>query len=346
MTDWKLELGNAPVELVIDIASFLRGMDIIRLWMCGNKRLNYVMGDLGGVRRLSLQFPWTSDLYTWPVIISAFKKLEMVGIHLGRTASISQDALEAFKTWPKTITELCLSFRKAEGCWSKCQSISDYFPRLEILKLYGWSSFNGDSLQKLPVTLKSLDLAYNVGLSANALQNYLPINLEHLCLDNLQRLDEETALKLPRTLKTLSMHRATGINPRVISSLPHSLTDIRIRLSESPVSAIMAALPSGLKHFSCAFNWQEVCDFRLVAWPPSLETLVADGGIHFIKLSTLPTSLTFLEINVNQIELNIKNEMAALPRTLKSLVLPGPRTTQQCFSNEIVTVLPPALTEL
>lgn len=316
-------LWNAPPEVINEISNFIKGVDVISLWLCGSKRLMYGMSEQGGVTRLLLKVGIMNHLISWPTIISQLKSLQVLGLDVGSQSIITGDPYKAMKTWPKSIRELRLSYRDSERVWSDMKNSSELFPNLEIVQLSGWGAFGVKAMQHLPPTVTTLNLRTNTALTSSTLREYLPRHILHLYLPCNDRFDSSCCPTLPETLLTLHVPSwGVRLDHHDIAALPRSLTDLSFRPPPDNVTATIRALPKGLKHLQLTNGFGSTTEFGLSSpLPETLLSFVVVYGTLKTEIKNLPRSLTRLECPTIDFG---EQEIANLPQGLTTLCIEAP----------------------
>jgi len=339
MASQRYGLWNAPPEVINEISSYIVGQDVLSLWLCGSKRLMYGMAEQGGVTRLLLKVGFMKHLRCWPSIISELKGLHVLALDVGSQSTIRGSAVDAFKTWPRSIRELILSYREAEQIWSTMPNSADLFPNLKILRLAGRGAFGASAMKNLPPTVTTLQLTTNSALTAATLREHLPRHILHLILPCNERFDSSCCTTLPETLQTLHVPGwGVHLNATDIASLPRTITDIKIRLSADNTSAKLKALPNGLKHLKIAIGWNCSIEFGRILPVHLLSLVILDGSTSF-KFADLPSTLTKIRIPEMTVE---DSDLALLPQGLLSLSLDDPKR----ITDEGIAALPRGLKKL
>ena len=293
----ELQILRFPPEVIGDVVAFLSPLEILRLFMCGNKHLMYALGPAGGLRTLNIgAAPWMD--MPWLSVISHFLRLRHFSIALQ----------------PNGLNYIMLNM-----------DLHMVSRELRTLSLNFFNVFN--LLQSPPSSLRTR-------IAASDLPNtkYFDIGsqfplLETLALTGSTRFSANVFDVLPAQLRSFSIRGPAyeDITPDIINRLPRSLTYFSlIDDDDGPTSPytkpIDVAFPPELLTLDLHTKWMQ----KIVPFLPSLLTTLALRWAYLSipELLSLPTTLTSLTIAILRFG---TPEAQALPRSLKYLVASGQR---------------------
>lgn len=326
-----MSVSSLPPEIICSITNWISGIEITRLYMCGDALLNLKMASAGGVESFTLEIPPHLQA-RYPEFVNQFRAL--------RHLSIVFDYTNA-----KMVSTTLF--------------LEEFPPFLQTLHVgpYLYSFFRGvPSMGALPPTLTNLDTSEGVNWS-KTLTSAKPSILPPLTRlrDPFLAIQHETLARLPATLIDLELGlislacEQSKFPPALtrlsftyqppfgfIEAFPSSLTDLTLTPADGDDVELPEAviLPKQLLRFDS--RWE----LSLGPLPPHLEYLKLRGGngawrtinrramaLDVSLLHTFPHSLTYLDYersNFNDDNGELEKFVAALPPKLK--YFPQPRT--------------------
>jgi hypothetical protein len=337
----------------------------VNLWLCGNKRLHYLMSN-GGVTDVLLEDTKWNSTSRWPKMLAELRFLRRLviirdGGRLGNPWSIGH---ELQRLTPR-LEELEMDFREAESCFgllsasgadsgleevSHGEEVVDYFqppprvrvwdvatvfPNLRLLGLYSCDGFlEPHDWARFPKTLKTILVATQWSVVESSHLG----GLESMDLTE-QQMDNDIIACLPANLTSLNnfypQHPDTFLH-----FLPLSITKIKPRIDVSP--ELFSLLPRQLQGFRL-INWDNESMAKL---PESLKDLsISDQRpIEGRDLRVLPRTLTSLIVK-RLVPSTISK--ADWPPELSKLFLLCSRTAQaESFHPNMLADLPASLKKL
>lgn len=246
-------------EVRTEISEYLTASDLAKLWICGNKRLQFALSEGGAARKFHLSPPQLLRLF-WPSIACNFTKLASFQLSdLGCTKEMRIEG-DRLLQLPTTLNNLKLHFSGSYACLQGAMAMNPLaFPNLVSLELVERANQPevrlGDCKSKWPRSLISLWLTF--GYSTIWDLNELPP-----CLENLRgwvSKIENPERGLPSTMRVLEVEATLDLLPAFVSFLPalNSLesvllrsrstweSQLRLETIELPPSVKSAHLPIG-----------------------------------------------------------------------------------------------------
>lgn len=355
-------LLSLSADVLSLLTAYLAGWDILCLWRCGSPTLNYRLGDLGGVRRLSVTHPWSLvPVVNCPAFIAYFKKLDQLELNITLSYSTVDQANTLLSGCSKSLRTLLLPFtlfRDQQGL-----VLQDHFPLLESLTIPRAKEENNNMKPhrvNLPTNLRLLTLETRVLNLSTPLPSILQGDLQHLHISSMADWDD---LYMPQLasmpLQTLRLPRL-NFSIEQLKTLPRTLTSLEFELyGGDTINAVASALPRGIAVlrltrediFPCAVDEPkplgldsltalELGDGRFEVHAASLP-----GGLKSLRLKDVAGNLSdLLPLPPNLQELSLRdiwsdipaNFVANLPRGLEKLEL----SLRILDHNYSVTLLP------
>lgn len=268
----ELQLLRFSPDVIGGIAAYLNPLEILHLFMCGNRQLVYALGPAGGLKTLNISVPPWMDT-PWLSVISLFTKLHHFTIWLEpnphnyilesmdlplvsrELRTLSLGFLNVFNLLqsPPTSLEMCIPRTELAKC--RYFDLASQFPVLESLTLSGSSRFSANIFDVLPPHLRSLYIrgpAYE-DVTASVI-NKLPTSLTKFVLfddddspssGSLPNVD----LTFPPELSELDLH--TKWMRKVLPYLPASLATLALRWTYLSIEEFLV-LPVSLTSLSAA----------------------------------------------------------------------------------------------
>lgn len=331
-------LSHLPVDCLSSITSHLKGQDIVKLWLCGDKHLIDRLGRLGGIKEFELE-PHPFRRHPLPRLLS-----ESSGLCVIRILDNKYNYL-----W-NTIKDLDWTvLRQVPSILIQHYLLADSFIHREFASNSHYAS-NLVSLHLAPTLLD--DSSPLRGLSR---LESLAVRVNQLCLSDLPHatltflslgwryMDHNKGEKFGDGLETLIISERLFDNPPtsvLVDMLPSHLKTFVETKSFTYSASDLAHLPRSLTDLKVAGkNWAEA---TLKALPPRLTSLKA-GLIHIQYAHLLPPTLTYCEslygtVNqhtIKQLPLNASyvgsveirfdyNILGSLPSTLSVIRLKSP----------------------
>lgn len=342
-TDLDSKLLQPPPEILDKVLSLIDGYSLLRLWKCGNKFLNYLIGEGGGCKYFGIVDHASVYCLKWPKLLYELKRLESLNITLslsGKLGTLSDVDVESL---PKSLKSLKFGFRDAEDavCCPEAlkRGVREYldlktlFPDLEELVLRGETNTLHDSIAEvLPLSLTQLTLG-----GANLKPSFIGKVPPHLCSLDLSGLKGvQTFTELPRYLTKLAL--PCDLTPTNVMGFPPTLLSLTLTGVVSIEDTELAFLPPHLLYLAIpkAPHLTGAC---LRYLPRSLEffytmrlTLVTTA-----QLRELPPNLISLNCVDLQLRTNLE-ENCLPPKLLRFLVL-----SLRDITPEELSYLPPDL---
>jgi hypothetical protein len=358
------KLSFYPTDIISIIVEHLDAYDLASLWICGDKRLNFILCET--VKRFELVYPVKSK-GEWPRLISHFPTLDTLIVSAPLELSLFEVSGVDLSLIPPTIRRLELRFANAfdsfvsvgksrksppETCFSPQIK---RFGRLETwiaTKATEWDYKNLGGIEFLPRTLQTLYLDTCFRLSAKQV-SYLPPSLTELQASLCEGVLEPVAFPL----SLLSYVDRVAIDYRlIVESVPSTLTNLEIPSASVPLKwASTCFVPPHLK----SLKLSSLPNMKFLSLlPASLTSLQASSPFHQrVEVAMLPRSLKFLS------HLSLSGRLCDAPRHLKyldfshgsSLEMPPPGVLQSLETYIVQSVvapisefdfLPPCLTHL
>lgn len=312
------------IDVLVEITRRVSGSDIVRLWMCGSRQLNYKLGVCGGARVLSVDSSATYEMQ-WPAVITA--SLAHLDTFRFKCKHLHHNALMKdvdFTTLPSTIKHIDVAFyNDVDNLHRALLSSPTHFSRLETVRVRGHSSIMGtsqaDLIRILPKSTRSIRL----------LEYYNPANMATCAL----RIDE-----IPPNVTTLKTRDVYIIAAKSDGdSEGHTLSHLTTYATTVDGGAWLSVLPRHLQSLTVG----RLDDEYLHLLPRTLTKLnVAHIQTLSLFVAALPRSLT--KLNAPLYSYNMIDAYQVLPHGLTAAIscLPARATP------EILKALPPSLTDL
>lgn len=335
------------IDILGEITDLISGYDIVRLWLCGSKRLNYNMGVCGGVRRFAIESDVAFGM-PWPIIASHFHHLKYFRLTRDRDDCDTKITNVDFNALPSTLTHIEVAFGgDAKYMYDALVASPSHFPQLTTVRVSGdrlvaqtWVRvLQGDLVRALPKSVSTIDIGRDyrlIPLACDLAINDLPPNVTTLRSIDMRiaemvdrNADDEhmssrmttysTTLgsdvwlsALPSHLQTLSIGR---MRDKFVHLLPPRLTDLSVGIIDTP-AVFLAALPPTLTRLHALLEYEEIGLDEIRLLPRRLVS----------ARDCLPGALTV-------------DMVAALPRTLTDL-------SQTLITPRAIIVLPPLVTSV
>ena len=272
MADPSTLLCTLSTDALAHTSRYLTDVDVSRLWMCGDKRVNAKLAAHGVVETFHVIRPLSSPTF-WPSIIRYFPKTTVFRLNMLRNYSLSLKT-EHILQLPGTLCEL--EFRYLSDAFRVFREVlalqPQLFPSLESLRIDDVSTNNpvgpGRKGVNWPSSLTSLTL--NVS-------------------------DDLDLGELPAGLFSLSARIMEVLNSSL--GFPSSLHHLDIELLGS-LPLPIESLPAGLKaltldHVPTRFPYY---DWDLTKLPQGMTSLAGPFPHTQRTVESLPAGLTFLEL--------------------------------------------------
>lgn len=289
------ELLGFPPDVIGEITSYLPALDILHLFMCGNKQLMYALGPAGGLKRLNIHVtPWRD--MPWLSVISLFVQLRYFSINIISYRSFILLNMD-LRMVSRELRTLELNFLNVANLLLEPQeALSAAVPNSEVSKLRYF-----DLNAQFPL-LEHLTLVGSTRFSANLI-DVLPINLRSFVLRGMYYKDFSPAIinKLPRSLTLLELTAPLSSD---------------IQYEDFPSESI--AFPPYLDTLILAISWPESVYERI---PHSVTHLELNARLLSEKVARiLPPNL----LTLHSPSIGFRAEFAALlPRSLTNLQITG-----------------------
>jgi hypothetical protein len=264
-----MSLNILSIDVLQNIFPFVKSLQVVRIWLCGDKIMQLKMSEGGAVRKLRIENR-AKELKKWQLIVPRFSHLQT--FYFTIRSFDPKTSVELLTTLPATISDLRVPMS------SVFQSVLHSHPDLPLFS-----------------SLRRLEL-YSEGTEARIAKNVTwPSGLLELLIP--QRSIGVSLSKLPPNLTKL----AVDIDNLVYGpgeTFPSSLTWISIFFSAAATKIpLHSLLPSGLLHCNLCFT--NNAQLTLNTLPPNLISL----STAFCHISAFcatpfyfPVSLTKLEV--------------------------------------------------
>lgn len=350
-----------PPDIFRAIGRYIDAHLLIKLWFCGDKTLNYVLGRPGFVEHILLHFEEEHKVH-WPNFISNFPHLESLTLRISpghKTTTFSELNVSSIPSQIGHLDIICPSLCSTSSDpsdpppWSQILSSLLRFPKLRFLRLSASvrsveiihvASFDVN----FPSQLSTLFLNFDVSFHCSILKK-LPNTLIRLEIGLFADTESLQQVSFPPNLTWLRTH---DIQPDILlPALPRSLIELRIisRLITEAIKPVeWSSFPPLLEtlvisvHFDEAFakalprsltelrhQFLTINDIDSVQYlPPSLtiwETpqipLIRDQAEYARFISTLPTTLKYLP-NLSYLRIELSH-LHSLPQNLQKVSVSG-----------------------
>lgn len=314
-------LLSLPVDVLSLVTPYLSGWNILSLWKCGSSTLNRRLGDLGGVRQLSVGDPWCfAKAAKCPSFISHFKKLDQLEISMEFKPLPLEEMQTMLGSWSKSLRQLSL-YSVCLSNWSVLEARKN-FPQLEVLSIKDSIDAEIDaSLGELPSTLGSFTFLSLRKPASFSWSSILDLSLKHLHLSTLPGwYDSMLSQLVAMPLETLRLPMRT-LTTDQLRTLPRTIKSLEFRLDTyETIDQAAAVLPREIAHLRVdrAVVFPSAADELKPLGLDSLLTLKLGDGRIGINYDALPSSLTSLKTDFNNGE---ESQLLQLPKGLKKLVL-------------------------
>jgi hypothetical protein len=212
-----LDLAAEPFS---DVISLLDTIALVKLWLCGNVRLQWRLGKGKAVREMSLDWRNVSE-YVWPPLIIELAGLTSFSLSCGFSKPVSFLLGHHLSTLSRNLKKLFLQIDSSLQAFQELHStIPDHFHCLETLHLSSMSVSNRIEI-KIPATVTDLSLSSNRALGTFPL-SCLPPNLIKLRA-SVQEL-EIGDFRFPSTLTSIQLFFSRNPNwTRVFHLVPSTI---------------------------------------------------------------------------------------------------------------------------
>jgi hypothetical protein len=302
----ELFLCHLPVDVFAIITQNMLSLDICKLYLCGNSRLNFTLRH-GGVRTFHHHI---SHRQWWPTIVTLFDindfrifkaYSDMPNSKCRQNIHIPSKLLDSL---PSSLTRLHIG----EGLHSSFYMLFEHFTSLEHLHLGHYSWITSEEWASIPSTISSLTVnGPNDLLAMSQLSLEANTNLTYLHLSC--KIVKQILLP-PQLLYFICTHHNStealtfdmGTKFMNITKWPSQLLHLEMRDHCSyPITALdIAQLPQTLTYlaFPAHLDFKEwsVLPPKLRHFEITTETLF---GFELPSLSLLPQSLTSIRMNHN-----------------------------------------------
>jgi hypothetical protein len=295
-----------PSELISSISDLLEGEDVVRLYQCGERRLNILMER--SVKRFYVRYKNYTKV-SWPASISRFSQLKHLEVKIvSNTRGIYIPKVD-ITSIPATVEYLNLSFVPSFNCLLKhCPSALDRYQGPPLASLLP----NLKSLRYIKQYEPSKDGSFD---NARQLFEALPPTIQSITGLPLILKCHELAI-LPRTLTDLCVNLST-LGPQMPHFPPH-LVSLVLHLPK--LSSVTATGVNVWDHL-----------------PYTLQTLSCMAEMPTDNMGRLPPELTYLSVGLPQLTLEFAQR---LPRHMRDLNV---RTREKHVTVEILQALPRTL---
>lgn len=313
---WHQLLVSTPMDIFSNIMSYPTGLDIICLWLCGDRFLNERLGPRGGVTRFRI----STGSPKWPSIIMNFPHIQELMLINPGSISFINSIPDPFEL-PPQLRSLSLSFPGAERYIGQALAASSaQFQALSTLKLN--SRLTKLHLQQVePLkTLPSLTyLRLNYASFNGSLSDLLPSGLieAYIYIELIDHLD----FTLPAPLQRFYVNTGSFITCNEDVVFPTGLRAFTVYSRKYRASAqLIERLPRGLVDLTISSD--ESLERILKATPPFLTSLFLPNhhktpSAEDIKL--FPRSLTYVncieEVTLENVEFvpPLLSELSGVP---------------------------------
>jgi hypothetical protein len=369
-------LTDLPDDIFAQITELLNYLEFIRLCILGNKRLLFLLQN-GGIRTIEL--PSQIKIYR-AKLVSSMRGLKVLKSRDTKWPGFDESVMWKSITphLSSSLLELHLKMNDAESesafwkaavpipsllrislrCVRLMPPFKALFPNLEQVQFTSELHYLGWSTLSLPASVQILDFEPwgDDGIFLHQL-HLLPRNLVHLTMA--LTIDPDDASK---TLPEILASQEPSDEPQLSHLLPPSLGYLDLRFTFESLSNIISYLPRGLetliisdsicrgdediKILPAGLTHLHLFSVRISSTsllPKSLLHLRIDSSHESLGedgWKTMPPDLTSLHLGCDKLS---PGEIAPLPRSLKTLILP--RLTN--LSDEaLAIIIPPHLTIL
>lgn len=342
------KLCDLPTDLFASLTPWLSGVEITRLWLCGNYQIHVNLKAGYSVTEYRIKLLESPQTVGYTSLLVFFRQLRVLDITF--PDSFHPPCLQGFSilNLPPTLQEMTLEadqvhnfFASPHDAQTLMTGLSAHFPDMTHLTLLslnigGWVGRNMDAL---PNSLRFLTLEHLIAESGSF----------SLCLPYLEtfsvldRCDFPASCveKLPSRLKHLYLPGEAKLSLEPVFELPKELETLHIFGSDALKSnAVISVLPRSLRVFSVSVS--DFSDGFERSLPPDLTTLRLGVGklVSERSFAGLPRSLTSLLLTSTNCII-CDHGVEDLPRSLKELSMPFGQFSVDCAPH-----LPPSLTSL